>query len=613
MGTHLDVSARNRANMLAKWWLTAVFFIFLLGGDSCGSMSVQRPAEESSAPLEFAPPSQLRWVSANDVILRQGREYEQGLPHQNVEAVGASALFTPDCPGPHYPQEGLAFAMYTFGLADYTGEEVLYFGWDSIGDYANGWLGLANYSTDSWDWYPLPQANQIAFDFDEYESPEGQLLIAPIFVETDPWQLAWVRCGTTDVNPGQWFHSWGEDGSECGHDIVVDDSGNVYVGGVTSNAGQDFAGLILKYNAAGDFQWARTLATGIEEHVRSLCLDSDGNVYATGLTYLADSGTKQNVLLVKFNGDGDDIWQRSWGGDDQDWGNAIACDGNDGLYVCGRVDFRDGLILKYTTAGDLVWAKAWGGIQMDEFYGISVDDFGDVYVTGGVRSVGNENPELALLKVSPDGELLFERAWGSERNEYGQSVVVDRTGDICLAGTYFPQGQDFDDSLVIRCDAQGNLLWSSSWGLGGEESSMLRLDSVGNSYLMVYNVGVSKAAVTRIGKYQVATAGWEFSPIITATGDTSHSLVGTGFDFFPNDSIAVLISMVSAQQGSWSSTYMAYEPVVLEEFETDLPLRNAVGADLDWSLTVSDATGVLDTGGGYQDVSVQAFAYPWTS
>ena len=117
--------------------------------------------------------------------------------------------------------------------------------------------------------------------------------------------------------------------------ISVDNSGNVFVS--ASESGFTLTDyLTLKYNSAGVLVWSRIYTGLIEDRAVDMLLDNSGNVIVTGLSENT-TGT-YDIITIKYNTDGDSLWVRRYNGltaFTMDQPVAIAIDKNNNIYVCG--------------------------------------------------------------------------------------------------------------------------------------------------------------------------------------------------------------------------------------------------------------------------------------
>jgi hypothetical protein len=123
--------------------------------------------------------------------------------------------------------------------------------------------------------------------------------------------------------------------------ILVDSSGNVYVGGTTDKGNSNFYNdyLVLKYSNSGNLKWAGYYdgAASMNDNLSSIVLDYDNNVIATGSSYQNSSGDRYDITTVKFGDTGGVLWEKKYDGpnDSADYATHITSDNNGNFYVAG--------------------------------------------------------------------------------------------------------------------------------------------------------------------------------------------------------------------------------------------------------------------------------------
>ena len=188
--------------------------------------------------------------------------------------------------------------------------------------------------------------------------------------------------------------TWGGADYEFARGVAVDQDGNIYVVGDTDSFGVGIEAFILKYNAAGSLMWQKTWGGADDDYAFSVAVDQDGNIYVVGVTY--SFGPNNDAFILKYNAAGSLMWQKTWGGDDWDAAFSVAVDGANIYVAGGTYSFglsSDAFILKYNAAGSLMWQKTWGGAGSESSYGVAS---GSVYVTGYTHS----SPPRTLNDVS---------------------------------------------------------------------------------------------------------------------------------------------------------------------------------------------------------------------
>jgi hypothetical protein len=268
-------------------------------------------------------------------------------------------------------------------------------------------------------------------------------------------------------------------------------------------AGVNLDGFVAKYTPAGDLSWVKTV-TGVSQiSARKVAADQSNNIVCVGY-YGTSSGndtanffgvvptlhsvaSSRDWYIVKYDSNGTALWARSAGGTGSDEPADVVVDAAGNIYTCGSasgtligfgsinlvcdtVDAwkyglkNDAIVAKYSPSGDIIWAKNFGGRKEDQAYGMTLDGLGNLYVCGnfdsaatfGSLSVVNSNGTMDafLLKMDTAGTPIWVRhgggsggTWNSPLNEYAYEVVLDKSGNPWMTGTF--QGTGVFDALSV--------------------------------------------------------------------------------------------------------------------------------------------------------------------
>jgi hypothetical protein len=172
------------------------------------------------------------------------------------------------------------------------------------------------------------------------------------------------------------------------------------------------------------------------------------------------------------------------GGDKNDDAAGVAVDPDGFIYVTGETESRDlkapavggkpltaavfmGYVTKYAPNGkDMVWRYMIGGSSNTVPHAVALDQNRNVYIAGttGARDFPLMNPVqdkqnglniCFLMKLSPDGKLLFSTYFGGERNEEGNALAIDSKGNIYLAGRASSTTLPVKNALQARISGGG--------------------------------------------------------------------------------------------------------------------------------------------------------------
>lgn len=94
---------------------------------------------------------------------------------------------------------------------------------------------------------------------------------------------------------------------------------------------------------------------------------------------------------------------------------------------------------------------------------VQVADGGYV-LAGQTNSFGAGGDDIYIVKINKDGKLLWTKTVGGPSSDVGRSMVQTPDGGFAIAGWTNSFGAGGFDFYVVRLDANGNLLWTKTIG-----------------------------------------------------------------------------------------------------------------------------------------------------
>ena len=295
--------------------------------------------------------------------------------------------------------------------------------------------------------------------------------------------------------------------------VATDGNGNVYFAGRTNHAlggalaPGDFDLFVIKNGPTGVHQWTQLWGSGYDDAAEGVAIDNGGNVYVAGSTAYNPANpaaVSSNVLLVKYDSDGNGQWYRVFGAYGDGGAHAVAADNTGNVYVAGytygSVDGnpgaggQDAFVIKVDGGGNVLWARQLGTPATDYATGVSVDFGGNVYVAGTTfdgldGNAGAGGGDLFVAKFDGSGNKLWTRQLGSPVRDSAAGVCTDRNGNVIVTG-YTDGSLDGNasagsiDLFVVKYDTGGNKLWSRQMGTPSwDYANAVAADGAGNIYV----------------------------------------------------------------------------------------------------------------------------------
>jgi hypothetical protein len=340
----------------------------------------------------------------------------------------------------------------------------------------------------------------------------------------------WVMKFTAN-NSLLWSKTFGGTEDDRGNDIIQTADGGFAILGFTqssngdviqNNGSKDF--WIAKLTRTGTLTWQKSFGFSGSDYGTSLIQTNDNGYLLTGVIDVTASGGEGNsrtsqrhaggdVWAVKLSAVGNFEWSKYFGGSFTDTAFGVEKTADNGFIIVGSSDSNDVditdnkgsydfWVLKISSSGTLLWEKSFGGTEIDEARAITSTTDGNFIIVGDTRSsdvnVSNNNgaADLWMLKISPEGNLLWEKTIGATGFDVARSVSKSQDNGFVISGSsrssdggYTNQGQN--DAWVLKTDANGNILWQKT--VGGTEIDFF-YDAVELNNLEIIAVGESSSS-----------------------------------------------------------------------------------------------------------------------
>ncbi len=180
------------------------------------------------------------------------------------------------------------------------------------------------------------------------------------------------------------------------------------------------------------------------------------------------------------------VWERTYGGSDFDWANALQVLDDGSIVAAGwttsyGAGYSDVYIIKFDSEGNKIWEKTFGGSKNDIAFALQVLDDGSIVVAGGTESYGAGGKDVYVLKLDSEGNKIWEKTFGRSKNDIAFALQVLDDGSIVVAGGTESYGVGGEDVYVLKLDKDGNKIWEKTyWGDNNDLATDIKVSRDGN-------------------------------------------------------------------------------------------------------------------------------------
>jgi len=264
---------------------------------------------------------------------------------------------------------------------------------------------------------------------------------------------------------------------------------------VSGNHGYSDA-WIIKLNKSGGIQWQKCFGGSYSDNAYSVIETSDGGFIAAGFTESKDGDVggnygKSDLWAIKLDSKGNLQWQKSFGGSEDDVATSVVEVKNGGYVIAGYTSSNDidvgnfkgavdAWILKLSPNGNMEWEKTFGGSGVEYAQSIKPTADGGYVFTGMTTSNDGDvtktygSGDLWIVKLDNQGKIQWNKVFGGRSEDRGSDIIQLKDSAYVVAGFSFSNDGDLairnaSGSAWLICISQnGAMLWQKCFGGLGE-------------------------------------------------------------------------------------------------------------------------------------------------
>lgn len=274
----------------------------------------------------------------------------------------------------------------------------------------------------------------------------------------------------------EWNRTYGGKYGDAAWSVQETGEGGCILVGNTATRGEKSDLWLIRTDPDGNSLWSRILGGSGEDVGYFVRETSNGGYIITGSTNSFGMG-EERLWLVKMDGNGSLIWDNTFGGfvhssGDGGWSVDEADDG--GYIATGYTQSKgngrkDLWLIRTDDTGDLLWERSYGGTEDDVGLSVIQSREGGFIVAGRTASQGTRGDDIWLLKTDGQGIMTWNATYGGDRDDTAFQVVELKDG-YALVGRS-DSGPVEERIILIRVDLRGRKIWERSY-LGSSGTSL---------------------------------------------------------------------------------------------------------------------------------------------
>jgi len=302
--------------------------------------------------------------------------------------------------------------------------------------------------------------------------------------------------------PTEWSRTFGGTSDDSAEWVVQTKDGGYAIAGNTYSYGAGGVDAwLVKTDPAGQKQWDKAYGGTGGDYIKSVVQTSDRGYALAGITNSFGAG-QEDFWLVKTGSSGEMLWSKAFGGAGTDWAYSVVQTSDDGYVIAGVTNSSgagsyDAWLVKVDSAGNMQWNRTYGGANYEEARSLVRTSDGGYAFAGSTSSYGAGDHDFWLVKTDSNGNMQWNKTYGTPSTEAPFSVVQTKDGGYALAGIAVTSSAGIlpnDDFWLVKTDLNGNMQWSQAYGGTGNdgESSLIQTDDGGYAlvgYTYSYGAG----------------------------------------------------------------------------------------------------------------------------
>ncbi|MEW6030680.1 MAG: DUF333 domain-containing protein [Chloroflexota bacterium] len=192
----------------------------------------------------------------------------------------------------------------------------------------------------------------------------------------------------------------------------------------------------------------------------------------------------------------------------------------------------DALLMKLTLDGEALWEQTWGGDGYEQAWAAANAGDGGFYVFGETDSYGAGDRDFFLLKINQDGAEEWYRTYGHAKREWPFGMLQLSNGDLLVYGFTTSVTASERDQYALRVNPKGDIVWEYTVESAGEELVLNAIELRDGNLVLAVNIAEDGKLVKLDAdgnlqwEQRYELPGWQYASQVVETDDGGFLLAG---------------------------------------------------------------------------------------
>lgn len=251
---------------------------------------------------------------------------------------------------------------------------------------------------------------------------------------------------------------------------ITSDGGYIIAGFTNSYGAGSNDGYLIKTDANGNTQWSQTYGNSGLQEIEAVVQTADGGYACVGINYSTGTGY-YDIWLIKTNASGVLQWEQNLGGGSYEIGNSIQIAPDGGYIIAGQSYSYDSTsafyLLKTDANGAEQWHKTFATGHLCEAHYVQNAPGGGYILCGDADTAWDAlgETDLWVVRTDANGDSLWSKSYGGTKKDGGKTIEPTSDGGYIIAGiTRSNFGLTNPDFFAVKTDSAGSIEWVQHYG-----------------------------------------------------------------------------------------------------------------------------------------------------